>query len=965
MDSILSYGLFGCVVMSLYFGVRAIQKHGFKNKENRLLVLFCFATALRILGFCLVLVQKTSETAYQYRAIGLAGMLCYVIVGTMLLGHITNIPKKYGVISQGITFLGVILYPAVIQKDQVTFEMADFGMAYQFNPTLGNRLYTIYCAIVAVNMLVIVIYLLIRSKKKRYQIMGKKMLLAELIIVAGMVLDTIMPMFGFPAFPGSTIGQFLGLLVIYDALGTLNRTKISYENISEFVYYSMSVPILVYDVEEQLKIINKSAEDFFGMGSNRIGDKPLKQLFKVEDDTFKFSGEVCSVDATCRANDVFCNLAINKIYDDYQDIIGYIIVVSDLTERMKTVKELEKAIKEADRANKAKSTFLANMSHEIRTPMHAIIGFSELVMKSDVSDEIRQHVKDIQLASNNLLAIINDILDISKIESGKMEIVPTSYYTSTLMKDVSLIIASQAERKGLKFIMNVDPTLPSWLYGDKIRIRGILINILNNAVKYTREGSITFNVKVTLRTDTKVRILFEVIDTGVGIREEDQKNIFKSFEQLDRQVHYGVEGSGLGLAIANGYVKLMGGFIKLDSKYGEGSKFSVTIEQKIMDEKPIDKAFVHQEGSFKGEEIEEFTVKTTPILVVDDNKVNLRVAQGLLKSYGFQVDVADGGKQAIEMCLKKEYPIVFMDQMMPEVDGIMAMKEIRKQSPYYSPDGVGKIIVLTADAIGGVKERLTAEGFDDYLGKPINVKQLERVLLKIIPEEDIIRKEHKEEVKELPTDKELEIRKIIDELQNKLPNMDVELGMGRCGNSESEYLQILKIAYDYGEMRMKQLEEFQAKKAYDDYGIKVHSLKSTALNIGAVEVSKLAEAQEFACREGNYSYIDENMEKLLDNYQVVINHIGNLLEEKGLLQREEETKEECLDAKMATQILVSIRQYIDEFSFDKVFDILEQLETCKINEPYNEIFDKIREYMDDLEIEEVKKVIDGAYSDKE
>ncbi len=965
MDSILSYGLFGCVVMSFYFGLRTIQKQGLKNKENKLFALFCFATAVRILGFCLVLIQREPEAAYRCRALGLAGMLGYVIMGTMLLGHLANIPKNYRMISEGFTFLGLILYPIVIRKEQVTYEMADFGMAYQFNATLGNRLYTTYCAVAAINMLVMVIYLLIRSNKKRYRIMGKKMLIAELIIVAGMILDTILPMFGFPAFPGSTIGQFLGLIVIYDAFSTLNRTKISYENISEFVYYSMSVPILVYDVEEQLKIINKYAEDFFGMGSNRIGDKPLKQLFKVEDDVFRFSGEICSVDATCRANEVFCNLAINKIYDAYQDIIGYIIVVSDLTERMKTVKELEKAIKEADRANEAKSTFLANMSHEIRTPMHAIIGFSELVMKSDISDEIRQHVKDIQLASNNLLAIINDILDISKIESGKMEIVPTSYYTSTLMKDVSMIIASQAERKGLKFEMNVDPTLPSWLYGDKVRIRGVLINILNNAVKYTREGSITFNVKVTLRTDTKVRILFEVIDTGVGIKEEDQKNIFKSFEQLDRQVHYGVEGSGLGLAIANGYVKLMGGFIKLDSKYGEGSKFSVTIEQKIMDEKPIDKVYVHQEGSFKGEEIEEFTVKDTSVLVVDDNKVNLRVAQGLMKSYGLQVDVADGGKQAIEMCVKKNYPIVFMDQMMPEVDGIVAMKEIRKQNSYYEAGGEGKIIVLTADAIGGVKERLTKEGFDDYLGKPINVKQLERVLMQIIPEDKIIRKEHVEKEEEVPTDKELEIRKTIDELKEKLPDMDVELGMGRCGNAESEYLQILKIAYDYGEARMKQLEDFQSKKAYDDYGIKVHSLKSTALNIGAVEVSKLAEAQENACKEGNYSYIDENMEKLLDSYQNVINHIGNLLVEKGILQKVEDTKEESMDEKMALQILASIRQYVDEFSFDKVFDILEQLETCKVEEPYNEIFDKIREYMDDLEIDQVKKVIDGAYSDKE
>ena len=953
--------------MALYFGVRTVIKMDMQYRENKLFAMFCVSSAVWSLGFCFVLLQTEPEFAYHGRAIGMIGMFAYMMIGMTLICYLANPPGwlKWG--AQGFAYLGVIIYPITIQKEQVTYELADFGMSYYFNSTIGNHIYTVYCVILAVNMLAVVLYMIRHSDKKRYRMIGRKLLIAEIILVFGMVLDTIFPMIGKPAFPGSSLGQFLGLLMIYEAFSYLNRSRISLENISEFVYYSMSVPILVYDAEEKLKLVNRSAETFFGLGSNRMGERHLKQLFQVEEEVFRFSGEIRSVDATCRANDVFCNLAINKIYDDYNDIIGYIIVVSDLTERMKTVKALEKAIKEADRANEAKSTFLANMSHEIRTPMHAIIGFSELVLKSEISDEIRQHVKDIQLASNNLLAIINDILDISKIESGKMEIVPTNYYTSALMKDVSLIISSQAERKGLDFIMNVDPTLPSWLYGDKVRIRGVLINILNNAIKYTKEGSVTFNVKVTLRTDIKVRIVFEIIDTGVGIKEEDQKNIFKSFEQLDRQVHYGVEGSGLGLAIANGYVKLMGGCIRVESKYGEGSKFSVTIEQKIMDAKPIDKVFIHQEGSFKGEEIEEFTVKELSVLVVDDNKVNLRVAQGLLKSYGMQVDMADGGEEAVKMCLEKNYPIVFMDQMMPEIDGIVAMKEIRQKNPYYGIGGEGKIIVLTADAIGGVKERLLAEGFDDYLGKPLNIKQLERVLLKLIPEDNLIRKERPTtENEEPPTEKELQIRQTITTLESRLPGMDVELGMGRCGNEEGEYLQILKIAYEYGESRMKQLREFQAKKAYEDYGIKVHSLKSTALNIGAVEVSKMAQAQEEACREGRYSYIDENMETLLHSYALVLEAIGELLKDKGILQAAANAKqEEWLEEKMAIQILKSIEQYVDEFSFDKVFDILEQLKKYEINEPYRGIFEKIRILMDDLQVDEVKKIIKSAYSNNE
>lgn len=398
---------------------------------------------------------------------------------------------------------------------------------------------------------------------KRLRVLGIRLFIAEIVIILGMLLDTIFPLVGIFAIPGSTIGQFAGMVIIYWAVDFVNRSRITVTNMSEFIYYSMTMPILVYDSNRQIQILNDAACTLFEVDRENMPKVRMSNLFELKnDEVFEFEGKSKDVDTVCHNNQLYCSLTINKIYDDYGDMIGYIIFVTDLSERMKYIQGLEEARKEAEYANQAKSTFLANMSHEIRTPMNAIIGFSELVLKMDISPEVRAHVEDIKWSSHNLLAIINDILDISKIESGKMELVLGKYHTSGLLKDVSLIIATQAQAKGLAFQMKADPEIPNRLYGDKIRIRGVLINILNNAVKYTKEGSVSFEVSVLEKTDKKVKLEFKVSDTGVGIRPEEQEHLFKSFEQLDRKVHYGIEGSGLGLAIANGYVQLMGERLK-------------------------------------------------------------------------------------------------------------------------------------------------------------------------------------------------------------------------------------------------------------------------------------------------------------------------------------------------------------------------------------------------------------------
>lgn len=367
-----------------------------------------------------------------------------------------------------------------------------------------------------------------------------------------------------------------------------------------------------------------------------------------------------------------------------------------------------------------KSAFLANMSHEIRTPIHAIIGFVELMMRENPGSEVMEKLSLIKSSSYSLLAIINDVLDISKIESGKMELVNTTYYISYLFRDIEATFSLMAAKKGLSFSMLLDDNIPACLYGDKVRIRGVLFQILNNAVKFTRTGEIQFHVHVLEKSDEKVKLAFEVRDTGSGIRQEDLAKLFESFRRFDIRNDYSIEGIGVGLSIANGYVKLMGGEIKVESAYGKSSEFTVILEQKVMDDAVLDTRILqaHKELPSK-----KFQIAKCQVLVVDDNPVNLQVADGLMKSYGLAVDKASGGREAVEACRQKKYDMIFMDEMMPEVDGIAAMRQIRAISESYAKKT--RIIVLTADAMSGAMEISQSAGEQEIAGKEGNYRKID------------------------------------------------------------------------------------------------------------------------------------------------------------------------------------------------------------------------------------------------
>lgn len=948
--------LFAGFVLSLYYAFSHIKKKGIKSTENLLFVLFCFSSAIWSFGFYGVFIQTVPEKAYIWRAFGMIGTFGYLITAQLLICHFAVIRKLWRCMVEFFSFTGIIIYFFITQKDQVTYELTDIGMSYSFAPGLWNNLYIIYSIITAINMFCVTIYMLRRSSTRRMHALAKKFLTAEMIILFGMLLDTIFPMIGVKAIPGSSIAQTLGLFIMYGAVAFAGHSEITISNMSEFVYYSLTVPVLVYDSQKQLQILNDAAYPFVGVKKKERGSFDIvgiDSLFHTDKgDIFDFDGNSQEADAVCSHNLSYCSLSINKIYDDFDDTIGYIIIVTDLSERMNSMKRLEEAKQDAENANHAKSTFLANMSHEIRTPMNAIIGFSELVLKMNITDEVRSYVNDIKFSSHNLLAIINDILDISKIESGKMELVLDSYFTSQLLNDVSMIISPQVKQKGLIFETKIDQNIPRALYGDKIRLRSVLTNILNNAVKYTQEGSITFEASILKQTATHVTLEFKICDTGIGIRPENLENLFETFERFDQRIHYGIEGSGLGLAISNGYINLMGGEIKVDSTYQKGSTFTVILEQKIVDDKPLEQDYSQNAITQNATSISNMKLYGITVLVADDNVINLRVAHGILSYYGLVVDTASNGREALELCRSKKYDFVFMDQMMPEMDGIEAMREVRKLNAHYAKGGPGKIIVLTADAIKGARETLISQGFDEYLGKPINVAQLERLFTRYIPSNKITY----EDATDSSSSSDLSV------LENKLLGIDVAMGISNCGGKFEDYLKILKITYDYGEKQLAELRTAFGEKDYETYIIKIHSIKSTSLNIGATGVSAMARSQEEEGRAGNYAYIDKHMEEFQEDYLKLLETIKALLIEHRVISEEPTNPEDIpeLDEAMLLRIYKNIERHIDQFDFAKVFDILEETGKFKVPDNHKEILGKLDTLMEDLNIDEIKELLNSV-----
>lgn len=385
---------------------------------------------------------------------------------------------------------------------------------------------------------------------------------------------------------------------------------------------------------------------------------------------------------------------------------------------LKIIEELNIARDQADKANNAKSEFLSNMSHEIRTPLNAIVGFSQALEEENLPDEAKDEVKDIIMASQSLLEIVNGILDISKIEANKLEIVNAEYDFNKVLEELVALTRARMGDKPLQFKTSFDPTIPTVLYGDHTRIKQIILNLLTNAVKYTKEGYINFKVDSVIKEDV-CRLIISVEDSGIGIKEENINKLFSKFERFDLEKNITIEGTGLGLAITKKLVDLMNGKIVVQSTYGEGSRFTVAIDQKIV---KTPKITIKDQNEQK--EVKAFDVSGKRILVVDDNKLNLKVAARLLKEYNVEIETIDSGFECIEKIKAGQtYDLILMDDMMPKMTGTETIAKLKQIEGYNIPT-----IALTANAISGMKEKYMKAGFDGYLSKPIDKLELNRII---------------------------------------------------------------------------------------------------------------------------------------------------------------------------------------------------------------------------------------------
>ncbi len=697
-----------------------------------------------------------------------------------------------------------------------------------------------------------------------------------------------------------------------------------------------------------------------------LGNKIIKQLAKVKDSYFEidhddkhyfvydaeFQGDwhcISVHDATTIFGSL-SNILVATILIVITIVItlGLIVAVSG---RRRVIAE------HAVASNEAKSAFLSNMSHEIRTPINAILGMNEMILRESKESNIISYSENVKTAGNTLLGIVNDILDFSKIEAGKMELLPVNYSLwPVLMYPVNLVKARAIE-KGLKLNLEFDREIPQTLYGDEVRIKQIITNILINAVKYTENGSITYSVSYEKPEDEPESILLNVSvkDTGIGIKEEDMKKLFSEFERIEEKRNRNIEGTGLGMNITQHLLEMMGSTLKVESVYGEGSEFSFSLKQKVVDIEPLGDYETFTEENTKVLRTNKigFRAPYAQILAVDDNPMNLMVFSGILKQTKINIDTADRGDKGLRLASEKKYDIIFLDHMMPDKDGIETLQELRNLKD--NPNRETPVICLTANAIEGAREKYISEGFDDYLSKPVDYKKLEEIIFRYLPADKI------EKVSE---DKAEEIILSSDNIPEELKELesfdliDIQTGIEISGTPDA-YIPLLKIFYESIDEKNEEIEKYYNEGNLKDYTIKVHALKSSARIIGAIGLGEEAQALEYAAKNGDIEYIRSVHPKFMEKYLSFREPLKKIFEKK----EEEKSKHEA-GSELMTTVYEELRSAADDMDCDRLSSIFSEMETYSIPKEDNELWKKLKQASENYDYNTILNMLDKYLAER-
>lgn len=652
-------------------------------------------------------------------------------------------------------------------------------------------------------------------------------------------------------------------------------------------------------------------------------------------------------------------VGLDYIYD-FVDAIFTVMMITILIfvgylMRTRQAKYLEHEKIVADIANQAKSDFLSNMSHEIRTPINAILGMDEMILRESKEPETLEYARNLQHAAKSLLGLINDILDLSKIEAGKMEIIMVEYEISSVLNDLANMIKKRAENKGLEFNIGANKNIPSSLFGDEIRIKQVITNILTNAVKYTEKGSVTLTVDYIPIDEENIYLCISVTDTGIGIKKEDIKKLYAAFERIEEERNRTIEGTGLGMNITNKLLALMGAELRVSSVYGQGSNFSFQIKQHVMNPEPIgdfEERYKRVHAHYE-EYHEKFTAPDAKILVVDDTVMNLTVVKGLLKQTKIQIDTALNGKECLQMVQAKKYDIIFIDHMMPGMDGIETLKAMKKL-----PENLNEntpVISLTANAISGAREKYLAAGFTDYLTKPINFEQLETLIVEYLPDEKVIQcSEIKEpevksetEPQSVPTDENLP------EWLRNAKGLRTEAGIDHCGGVEN-YLDVLDLFANSISTAAEEIEGYFENKDWKNYTTKVHALKSTAKVIGADELSEKARRLENAGNSHYFNEIERDHRPLMELYLKYLEILKPMLNDES-----DDSEKPLIDKNELAEAFVAMKDISASFDYDSLMFIFQSLDEYRLPEDKAEVYRQIKEAAAKLDWTKIKEILEN------
>ena len=857
------------LVMGISFYFRNIR---YEKETSIIILMYGLSSAVWCICYGFIGIIPKVEWCPYIRILGIFAVDAFIMTEVFLGCKLTSIDKKKSTIVKIIMMIFTVVdFFLFSQRDVDIFVRQNEWTTWYSNPEYGfvRTYHSFFVGLTFFVLLILASIWVAKGTLKREWRFINLLYIANFLFFACSIPDTFLPLLGKPAYSTSGIGAALCTMVVWYGATQLNYFDIRMGNIADKFLNFINAGIVIFDTNCRVAIMNDYCRGLLNKRNKEATDDTIQFVFDnnglSKEEAFEiakddiWTARLCDMDHTH-----FYSVRLNALKDDFNVPFCFMCVFIDVTDEMEMVDKLENA-------SKAKTDFLAQMSHEIRTPINTVLGMNEMILRKTSDAEILEYANGIDSSGRILLSLINSILDFSKIEDGRMEIIPVEYDSVTMISNAVDSVSQDAMEKGLDLLVEVDDKLPKKLYGDDVRVSQIIMNLLTNAVKYTKNGKIKLCIRQLEQVDNCSKIYVAVSDTGIGIKEEDLNRLSLSFERLDEVKNHNIEGTGLGISIVTKLLHMMNSELKIDTEYGKGSCFSFVLEQKIIDETPIgDYQSVVNSRTDSVERKEMIIVPDAKILVVDDNDMNLKVASKLLSLFEIVPELVSSGKAAIEAVKKQSFDIILMDHMMPEMDGVETLHYMKEQNLISEETAV---VVITANAIAGAREGYLKDGFTDYISKPVELDEVERVLRSYIEPERI----HKKEENIV-----LEVKKKED-LFPSIEGIDWDSAYHRMPDKDMLY-EVIDTFCQAGFSDLEELQNYfegifsgEDEKALSNYRIKVHAMKNGAATVGANTLSEEARTLEFAARDGNTDYIKAYQNRFARNYREMVRRIQNAL----------------------------------------------------------------------------------------